>query len=153
MQQYSAAGNYKTDIQEQKNHEKLSLDEQFKKITASPDVVIIPVNPQDETVVADGDTINYSENLEVHIMKEDESMMSFFEPLGDGFYYSSVKIANKNQGKSIEIKGQKKHRYTLFVTRKTKPETVTGAATWSYDENKKQIIIQADGKTFSLQIE
>jgi len=143
----------KVDVPVPKNQAKLSLEEQFKKITANPDVAIIPVNPEEKRAVADGDTINYSENLEVYILKEKESAMTFFEPLGDGFYYSPVKIANKNQGKNIEIKGQKDHNYTLFAVRKTKPETVAGAASWSYDKNKKQVIIKADGKNFSVQIE
>ncbi|WP_347840314.1 glycoside hydrolase family 28 protein [uncultured Draconibacterium sp.] len=143
----------KTNAAPKQEERKLTLDEQFRKINFKAELVIIPVNPTEIQALVNGDTTLYSKEFVVHILKEENANMHFYEPLGDGFYQSKVEISTQNQGKLIEIKGQKEHDYTIEVIRKTKPKKVNGADKWSYDENTRKVIIEKSGKSFSLQIE
>lgn len=132
---------------------KLSLDEQFRNINANANLVIIPVNPTEKQALVEGDTTEYSKKFNVHILKEENASLTFYEPLGDGFYYSTVEINTRKNGNIIQIEGQKEHDYTISVNRASLPESVYGADNWSYNENTKQIIIKKVGKSFSFQID
>lgn len=142
----------KTNAAPKQEERKLTLDEQFRNINFKAELVIIPVNPTEIQALVNGDTTLYSKEFVVHILKEENANMHFYEPLGDGFYQSKVEISTQNQGKLIEIKGQKEHVYTIEVIRKTKPNKVNGADKWSYDENTRKVIIEKSGKSFSLLI-
>ncbi|WP_372775553.1 glycoside hydrolase family 28 protein [Mangrovibacterium sp.] len=142
----------KTNAAPKQEERKLTLDEQFRKINFKAELVIIPVNPTEIQALVNDDTTLYSKEFVVHILKEENANMHFYEPLGDGFYQSKVEISTQNQGKLIEIKGQKEHDYTIEVIRKTKPNKVNGADKWSYDENTRKVIIEKSGKSFSLLI-
>jgi len=133
--------------------EKLSLDQQMRKINFKAKAVIIPVNPVEVQAITEGDTTKYSENFTVYILKEENATLNFFEPLGDGFYYSEVKISTQKNGKLIQAKGQKHHNYKFIVNRKNKPAKVNGADKWSYNENTKQVIVEEAGKNCSFEIE
>lgn len=143
----------KTGAAPQQEEPKRSLDEQFRKINANADAVIIPVNPTEEQAISDGDTTQYSEKLNVYILKEENASLKFYEPLGDGFYYSEVEIIAKDNGKTVDVKGQKNHEYTFFVNRAAKPQNVSGADGWSYNDESKQLIIEKKAKTFTFSIE
>ncbi len=142
----------KTNVAPMKENTKLTLDEQFRKINSDAKAVIIPVNATEKQALLSGDTTEFSLPMEVYIMKKEDVSVNFFEPLGDGFYYSEVKITNKNQGKTIEVRGQKTHNYTFFVSCKTKPASISGAESWEYDENMQQLNIKKTGKSFSIQM-
>nr|WP_321357725.1 glycoside hydrolase family 28 protein [uncultured Draconibacterium sp.] len=132
--------------------EKLSLDQQIRAINMDAKKVIIPVNPTEVQAIVEGDTTLYSEKFKVFILKQENATIGFYEPLGDGFYYSKVEIATKNNASLIEVKGQKLHDYTFVVNREVKPKSVNGADNWSYNDDMKQVIIAKKEKAFTIQI-
>lgn len=143
----------KNSVKAQQPKTKLSLDEQFREINANADLVIIPVNTTTEQVISDGDTTLYSDGLSVYILKEEDASLKFFEPLGDGFYYSHVEIVTKDTGKTVEVRGQKNHDYTFFINRAVKPESVQGADSWVYNNEQKKLVIQRNAKAFTFRID
>lgn len=133
--------------------EKLSLDQQIRAINMDAKKVIIPVNPTEIQAIVEGDTTLYSEKFKVYILKQEDATIGYYEPLGDGFYYSKVEIATKNNASLIEVKGQKLHDYTFVVNRDIKPKSVNGADNWSYNDDMKQVIIEKKEKAFTIQID
>jgi len=133
--------------------EKLSLDQQIRAINMDAKKVIIPVNPTEVQAIVEGDTTLYSEKFKVFILKQEDATVGYYEPLGDGFYYSKVEIVTKNNASLIEVKGQKLHDYTFVINRDNKPKSVYGADDWSYNEDIKQVIIEKKEKVFTIQID
>lgn len=130
----------------------LSLDEQISSINKNGDAVIIPVNPSFNQALANGDTTLFSGTMLINILKNDDSSLTYFEPLGDDFYYTPVDISVKDRGAVIELKGQKEHEYTFIVNSDGRPEDIPGADKWEYDAGRKQIRIEKKGKSFILHI-
>ncbi|QIA07446.1 glycoside hydrolase family 28 protein [Draconibacterium halophilum] len=131
----------------------LTLDQQIRNINPNADVVIIPVNPTANQALVDGDTTEFSENIKVYILKAEDAVLSYYEPLGDGFYYTPVEVAVKNNGTTLEITGQKEHQYTFIVNHDEEPEDINEADQWEYDSDRRQINIEKKGKSFTLDIE
>ncbi len=131
----------------------LTIDQQIRQINFDAKTVIIPVNPSETQAITEGDTTKYTKNLTVYILKGENAKLRFYEPLGDGFYYSEVVIETQNNGEKINVKGQKEHDYTFIINRKDKPQKVTGIDKWDYDEEKKQVVVEKAGKNFSFQVE
>ncbi|WP_167619338.1 glycoside hydrolase family 28 protein [Maribellus sediminis] len=142
----------KTEKPQPEEKRELTLDEQIGSINKNADVVIIPVNPTANQALANGDTTEFSENIQVYVLKNEDAALSYYEPLGDGFYYIPVEVAVTNNGRTIEIKGQKEHRYTFSVNKGKKPENIEGADSWKYDDDRQQITIDKKGKSFILQL-
>lgn len=130
----------------------LTLDQQIRNINPNADVVIIPVNPTANHALVEGDTTEFSENIKLYILKAEDAVLSYYEPLGDGFYYTPVEVAVKNNGTTLEITGQKEHHYTFIVNRDEEPEEITEADQWQYDSDRRQINIEKKGKSFTLDI-
>ena len=95
----------------------------------------------------------YSEKFNLYFLKKEDATLHFYEPLGDGFYYSEVEVNISQNGNMIQVNGQKDHDYTLFVNRESKPKSIYGGDNWSYRENTGQAIIEKQGKNFSIQID
>ncbi len=130
-----------------------TLEEQFQTINRNADAVIIPVNPTETQALINGDSTLYSAKFSLYILKQEDASLYFYEPLGDGFYYSEVEVITSQNGNLIQVKGQKDHDYTILVNRATKPKSIYGANNWSYQENTRQAIIEVKGKDFSIQID
>lgn len=141
-------------IEQPQSEEKkeLTLDQQIRNINPNADVVIIPVNPTANQALVEGDTTEFSENIKLYILKAEDAVLSYYEPLGDGFYYTPVEVAVKNNGTTLEITGQKEHQYTFIVNRDEEPEEITEADLWEYDSDRRQINIEKKGKSFTLDI-
>ena len=130
-----------------------SIEQQIQKLTLYSEIGIIPVNLTSKTVIENMDTTQFSQEMEVLILHNQEDSLKYYEPLGDGFYYTPVVISIKNKGAIIEVKGQKQHDYTLILRRDSKPANIYGADHWEYDAEKKQAIIEKKAAGFSLQID
>ena len=143
----------KTESQPGENQSEQTLEEQFQAINRDGNVVIIPVNPTETKALTNGDSTLYSAKFNLYILKKEDAKLHFYEPLGDGFYYSEVEVNITQSGNMIEVKGQKDHAYTLFVNRVTEPKSIYGADNWSYQKNTRQAIIEKQGKNFSIQID
>ena len=138
-------------VQEEETEQ--SIEQQIQKLTLYSEVGIIPVNLTSKTVIENMDTTQFSQEMEVLILHNQEDSLKYYEPLGDGFYYTPVVISIKNKGAIIEVKGQKQHDYTLILRRDSKPANIYGADHWEYDSVKKQAIIEKKAAGFSLQID
>jgi len=112
---------------------------------------IIPVNLSSKMVIAAGDSTSFSDSIIVHILNGTEAQIKYYEPLGDGFYYSAVEITSKNEGKTIEVKGQKSHTYTFLIKSENKPQNINASDLWSYEVDKKQITAIKTGINFKLE--
>jgi len=132
----------------------LSVDKQIEQIKEKNNSVsIIPVNIEADLAITNGDTTTVSDSFNIHILKRNNSVIKYYEPLGDGFYFSSVEISTKDNGNVIELAGQKAHEYTFLIKSDVKPNSILGSDNWEYDSVTKQIIINKKGKTFKLQID
>lgn len=143
----------KIEIAKQTTETKLSLDQQIRLINNDADVVIIPINPKTVQALTEGDTTLYSEMFKVHILKKENALLSFYEPLGDGFYYSKVEIGTQNNGTLIKVKGQKEHDYTFVINQSKNPKNISNVDNWNYNTDENQLIVEKKGKSFSFQIE
>lgn len=133
-------------------YKEMSLDEQINNIIKNRDAGIIPINPSVNQVLGNGDSTLFSDTMMVNIIKKDDSFLTYFEPLGDDFYYTPVDITVKNRGAVIDLRGQKEHVYKFIVNSDEKPEKISGADNWEFDTDQKQIRIEKKGKSFSVQI-
>ncbi len=131
---------------------KLTIDEQISIINKNGTAVIIPVNPTAEQAIADGDTTQFSENMKVYLLKGLDEQLNYFEPLGDGYYYTKVEVSVQQNGKVIQINGQKEHNFSFVINSKNNPGEITGADNWTYDTEHQQIHIEKRGKSFTLNI-
>ncbi|WP_340114916.1 glycoside hydrolase family 28 protein [Maribellus mangrovi] len=142
----------KTSESQPQEQEELSLDQQMGAINRNADAVIIPVNPEANQALTNGDTTDFSETMNIYILKAENATLSYYEPLGDGFYQTPVEVSVINVGATFEIKGQKEHVYSFIVSRDEKPENVTGADDWEFNADQKKVLIQKKGKSFKIQI-
>jgi len=132
----------------------LSIEEQINEIKKEDNTTaIIPVSLNNNIAVANGDTIPFSDSLDVHILPKDNSIIKYYEPLGDGFYYNLVEISIQENGKIIEVAGQKAHTYTFLIHSESKPKNVLGPDSWKYDPESQQVVVQKKGVSFKLEID
>jgi polygalacturonase len=131
-----------------------AIEEQIKNIKERDETVsIIPVSSSNRVAVSEGDTILFSDSLSIHIFDMNNSSMKYYEPLGDGFYYSPVEISLNKERKTIEVAGQKSHIYTFMINSTTKPKNILGSDSWKYNIKTQQIIAEKKGISFRLQID
>ena len=135
----------------QKSGESLSEDQaSFSADTKSPIAAMLPGG---SSLISAGDTIAFSENMNVHILLENNPEILFYEPLGDGFYVSPVSISVKNEGRQIAVKAERDHSWTFQIQSESKPEQVTGSDTWEYDEDQQRLTVMKAGGSFDLEIQ
>ncbi|PHN07046.1 hypothetical protein CRP01_08685 [Flavilitoribacter nigricans DSM 23189 = NBRC 102662] len=128
---------------------KAPVAEQITRLTAATtSTVLIPVNPASQSLIQANDTTTFSENMEVYILKDEAQQIQYYEPLGDGFYFSPVTISQ--QGGSISVKGERKHGWTFRIRTADPPKTVNGADEWAYDAQEKLLVVQKTGMQFEI---
>ena len=130
----------------------LTLEEQIKQMSSqNPAVTIIPVNPEDQHLIAETDTTSFSEKMALHLLSTQNSSFRYMEPLGDGFYFSPVDIRLRNS--ELAVSGENSHEWTIYLHALTPPKNVKGADRWSYDENQHQLIMEKAAMKFEITIE
>ena len=87
-----------TTFTEEKSFE--SLEKQMARIIEGDSLQsIIPVNSKTKQALLKGDTTHvFSDTMQVYIVNKTNSSVKYYEPLGDGFYFSPVEISLKNNG-------------------------------------------------------
>ena len=129
------------DEETEKKEASLQLSKRVTQLT--------PFNPATEQVIQANDTTLFSHEMSLYVPTGDDEI-EFFEPLGDGFYYSPVTISKaKNQ---IEVQGERRHDWTIVIAAPKKPKEVIGADDWNYDAAKKEITIRKVGMQFQLEV-
>ena len=130
----------------------ISIEEQIHLLSKNPDVVIIPVNPIAKQAISNRDTALFSEKTRVQIIQQKDAVVTFLEPMGDGGNYIPVEISLQTNDGIIEVKGERQHDYTFYVSVKTKPNSVSGADSWTFNSESNELIIEKKGAGFILQM-
>ncbi|MEZ5043201.1 MAG: glycoside hydrolase family 28 protein [Saprospiraceae bacterium] len=120
-------------------------------LTKNDPPFIIPVNSATEMLIFEGDTIPPLEEISVFVFPNESSSIEFQEPLGDGFYFSPLKISNTVQPGGIEVMGQKDHHWVFNIKSEKPPQSVTGSDSWTYHAEEQSLVIEKTGKSFKLQ--
>lgn len=129
----------------------LTPEERFSAVR-NTGATIIPVNPVTKMAVAGGDSIPFSENMEIYVLTLKDARIAYSEPMGDGFYYDVVTVEVKNNGTTIELNGQKSHNYSFIVGCSEQPGGIEGAGSWRFDPGKKQLFIEKTGNSFTIHL-
>lgn len=126
---------------------------QIDKLSAKhPEISIIPVDLKQNKVISQGDTIATNKTMQIHLLNNKPAAIKYYEPLGDGFYYSPVSIAVQKNIETIEVKGQKSHEYIFLVHTEAAPKDIEGCDNWVYHNKTNQLSITKSGITFKIQI-
>jgi hypothetical protein len=107
---------------------------------------------ENQRLIQQEDTVGVFDEVAVHT-NFNNGQFRFFEPLGDGFYFSPVSINVVSDSGVIEVSGQKTHNWYFRVSMNESPKEISGAEEWSYDLLKKEVRIKKTGKVFTLSIQ
>jgi hypothetical protein len=107
---------------------------------------------KDRALFRAGDTLQ-SDTLCMIILPSGNTEFSFMEPLGDGYYYTPVKVTCSDEGRKLNVTGERVHHWTFFVKTSGEPETVRGADSWTYNGNEGWIEAGKTGSAFSISIQ
>lgn len=141
------------EVKNEQTKKVLSIKEQINSIKEKDNIIsIIPVNSKNNQAILEGDTTEFSDSISIYILQNINSNIKYYEPLGDGFYYSPVEISMKENGKFLEVTGQKSHIFTFIIDTNTKPKNILESDSWKYDSKAKQIRAEKNGASFILQM-
>ena len=115
-----------------------------------PGVSMIPVNPTDRSLIAANDTATFSEKMSLYLLSSDKGECQYIEPLGDGFYFSPVTMSWENG--RLSISSERDHEWTIYVSLPEPPQTIAGADTWEYDQDKQQLVIKKTALQVNISI-
>ncbi len=149
---------------ELKNSNNIDLPEQLVRNVvsmSSSDAHVFSANAQNPLVamvpdanrmITAGDTTHFSENIQVHILPEHNGRISFYEPLGDGFYISPVSVSIENNGQQINATAEREHVWTFLLKTSSKPQTVEGSNNWEYDTDSQILTVTKSGVSAHVEI-
>ncbi|MCB0632126.1 MAG: glycoside hydrolase family 28 protein [Saprospiraceae bacterium] len=125
------------------------IEEQLAKWQSEyPDATLIPVNPDGQTLIAAKDTATFSEEMMVYVLDDQDREVQYYEPLGDGFYFSPITISQKDG--ILKVYGERNHNWTFHIQTPTPPAKVTGADQWAYDAEAKELVVEKAGMQFEI---
>ncbi len=73
-------------------------------------------------------------------------------PCGDGIEYDDCLVSYDEQKKSLQVKGAVSQKYTFVIKDISKVKKVKNADSWSYDADKKELHVQAEGTDLIIEI-
>jgi len=100
-------------------------------------------------IIGKGDSLE-SDTLRLIIIPGEECEFTFFEPLGDGFYYTPVTITSRDEGSLLSISGERVHQWIIYRKTRKVPAEVIGADHWQY--HPKGMWLEASIRGSSLKI-
>jgi hypothetical protein len=112
---------------------------------------IIPMNVRNN-VTGHGDATSEGK-ITLQIYPAGENSFTFNRPMGHGTDWSGVQINVSEANGSVQVQGSQAASYRLRVKSFTQPSLVSGADSWHYDADKKTIIIDKQGGTFTINIQ
>jgi len=77
----------------------------------------------------------------------------YHRPRGTGIHYDDINLSMDEQSGTLTVDGRKSVSYRFRIKSFSKPESIKGAASWSYDQANQCIIIDKEGSGFSVQID
>lgn len=125
--------------------------ENNKKPSATVSEGLVLINSNNQRKVVATDTTTFSQEMLVYVQNEIEEQLMVYEPLGDGFYFSSLTIIKS--GKLLMVNGERNHLWKIHIAAPDKPQRIIGADSWTYDQENKQIIAQKEGMQFEILVE
>ncbi|MGK7395721.1 MAG: glycoside hydrolase family 28 protein, partial [Candidatus Cyclobacteriaceae bacterium M3_2C_046] len=126
----------------------VDLDQIFSKLPFGSMTVLNAANKQP---IQAGDATVMTDQLAV-FARLDQNKFQFYEPLGDGFYFSEVSI-KVGEDHTIEVAGQKDHKWIFKIMVDQIPEQVRGADHWYTSDEQMFVNIIKTGKSFKLAIQ
>ena len=131
----------------------LSIKDQIDRaIEKDKDLAILPINLLSSKLISNGDTTVFSDSIKVIVLESKNSSLIYYEPLGDGFYYSPVEISVTDKDKSLKVKGQKAHTYIFNIDFTAKPDSVIGADSWHYNNETGRLVAFKEGISFDIHL-
>lgn len=109
-----------------------------------------PFNPKNQQVITANDTTIFSTEMTIHVPNIETDKIQFYEPLGDGFYYSPITIRKENN--QLIFNGERKHNWEIRIVAPEKPTEVNGVDSWQYDAKESAITAQKNGMQFTIEI-
>lgn len=127
------------------------IGEQLKTFTgANPAISLVPVNPTSKTLITAKDTATFSEKMLVYVLDAQDQQVMYYEPLGDGFYFSPVTISQTDS--KIKVLGERNHDWTFHIRLAAEPRSIAGADDWQYDAQKQELTVHKAGMQFEIVI-
>lgn len=127
------------------------IEQQLKTFTeANPSTFLVPVNPNNRTLIAAKDTAAFSEKMLVYVLDDQSQQLVYYEPLGDGFYFSPVTISQADS--KIKVQGERNHAWTFLIRMPSEPKSIAGADDWQYDAQEQELIVNKAGMQFEIVI-
>lgn len=125
------------------------IEEQLKTFTgANPAISLVPVNPGSKTLITAKDTATFSEKMRVYVLDSQDQQVMYYEPLGDGFYFSPVTISQTDS--KIKVLGERNHDWTFHIRLAAEPRSIAGADDWQYDAQKQELTVNKAGMQFEI---
>ncbi|WP_149275706.1 glycoside hydrolase family 28 protein [Pareuzebyella sediminis] len=129
------------------------MKQKIEKLVAQRlELGIIPVHGVTEEPIMEGDSISFTEEVTVYILSEKAKKMTYVEPLGDGFYMTPVTISFDKGTETLEVSGEKNHKWRFWIQRDTAPSSVKGADQWHYDKRKGVLEIEKEASRFKVSL-
>ncbi len=111
----------------------------------------ITVVDRDNRIIRSGDTL-YSDTVRVILIPGEDLEFGFFEPMGDGFYITPVRIGIFGSGSRFAVAGERTHHWEFYIRSEKGPGKVPGSDHWEFDAEGKWILIRKEGSGFELTV-
>ncbi|HMC00374.1 MAG TPA: glycoside hydrolase family 28 protein [Flavobacteriaceae bacterium] len=132
-------------------HDKIKSKVEALK-TTHKETSIFPINPMTQNVLFAKDTTSFSDAMTVYIFPEKSTSITYKEPLGDGFYLSLVSILFNEKENSIEVRGEKNHKWKFRLKIPDTIKNVTNVDKWEYNKSESYLDIEKESTRFKLYI-
>jgi alpha-glucosidase (family GH31 glycosyl hydrolase) len=111
---------------------------------------IIPLAVNSDIAGHGGETSIGKTTLWIHPNGKTTRLIHLHE--NDGAKYSDISVSFDATSGDISLKGKKKRDFRFLIEMATKPKTVSGFDSWSYDSRKKRLTGDKTGDSFSIEI-
>lgn len=103
-------------------------------------------------LISQGDTL-FSDTIEVVINPEGRQSFSFYEPLGDGFYFSPVNIEFNMAKNQLTVSGERSHEWIFHIKTDKQPGNMNGINSLEYDVDHLWLTLKKPGTKFEILLE
>lgn len=109
---------------------------------------MLTLNGENE-LIQKGDTL-FSDTISIILIPGENAEFSFFEPLGDGFYYTPVKIVFESEDGLLSVHGEQTHHWKFYIKSASEPEEIMGVDQWNYRQRDHWVEAGKAGSDFDI---
>jgi hypothetical protein len=102
-------------------------------------------------MITPGDTLA-SDTIRVFILSREEQDLSFYEPLGDGFYHVPAGLRTGTGKHLLSVSGEQAHHWIFYIRQGEAPGGLSGADRWSFHP-EGWLEACRDGSAFRLELD